>query len=37
MDWMGLAKVIVNASVRMERDEQPAIAFIQIGFDPKVT
>lgn len=36
-DRMGVAKVIVSASQRMERDEELAIAFIQIGFDPRVT
>jgi uncharacterized protein YegL len=36
-DRMGVADAIVNASRRIERDEELAISFIQVGSDPKVT
>ena len=36
-DRMGVADVIIHASQRMERDEELAISFIQVGLDPKVT
>jgi uncharacterized protein with von Willebrand factor type A (vWA) domain len=34
---MGVTSVIVEASRQMERDEELAISFIQVGSDPKVT
>lgn len=34
---MGVTSVIVEASQQMERDEELAISFIQVGSDPKVT
>jgi len=34
---MGVADAIVNASRRIERDEELAILFIQVGSEPKVT
>lgn len=36
-DRIGVAEAIVNASHRMKRDEELAILFVQVGFDPKVT
>lgn len=36
-DRMGVTDAIVGASKRMERDEELAISFIQVGSDPKVT
>jgi len=36
-DRMGVSDTIVGASKRMERDEELAISFIQVGSDPKVT
>jgi uncharacterized protein with von Willebrand factor type A (vWA) domain len=36
-DRMGVTDAIVNASKRMERDEELAICFIQVGSEPKVT
>jgi uncharacterized protein with von Willebrand factor type A (vWA) domain len=36
-DRMGVADAIVNASRRIERDEELAILFIQVGSEPKVT
>ncbi|HEY9601474.1 MAG TPA: VWA domain-containing protein [Allocoleopsis sp.] len=36
-DRMGVADAIVNASRSIERDEELAILFIQVGSDPKVT
>jgi len=36
-DRMGVTQVIVDASRQMERDEELAISFIQVGSDPKVT
>ena len=34
---MGVTSVIVEASRQMERDEELAISFIQVGSEPKVT
>ena len=34
---MGVTDVIVEASQRMERDEELAVSFIQVGSDPKVS
>lgn len=36
-DRMGVTDAIVRASQQMERDEELAISFIQVGSDPKVT
>ena len=36
-DRMGVANAIIQASRRIERDEELAISFIQVGSDPKVT
>lgn len=36
-DRMGVTRLIVEASEKMERDEELAISFIQVGSDPKVT
>lgn len=36
-DRIGVADAIVHASKRMERDEELAISFIQVGSDAKVT
>lgn len=36
-DRMGVTDAIINASKRMERDEELAICFIQVGSEPRVT
>ena len=36
-DRMAVMRVIINATAQMERDEELAISFIQIGSDPQAT